>query len=226
MLRTYSLGDADKIALFLTRQNGVVRGVAKGARRLKSRFGAGLEPFTFIQLTYRAKEDRELVSIQQIEILRDYFTVSSDPDVMADWAYLGELIVALSPPHEPNPKLYSLARACMEALAGLPAKRRAIRAYFSLWLLKLSGLLPGWSQCLRCHETLSLASGIYWDGQYHLYCENCRPAPARKMAFETYALLTTTRTHNPTDFAALAQGTKALEELELMAHKLLTAAFL
>ena len=46
VLRTYNLAEADKIVVCLTRENGVIRGVAKGCRKLKNRFGAALEPFT------------------------------------------------------------------------------------------------------------------------------------------------------------------------------------
>lgn len=223
ILRTYSLGEADKIVLFLTLKSGVLRGVAKGARRLKSRYGASLEPFTFINLTYRAKEDKELVILQQVEIQQAYFGVSSDPDALADWAYLGELIVALSPPHEPNPKLFALAKASMETLAQQPNERRAIRTYFSIWLLKLSGLLPSWSSCKLCQGGLKSAK-VYFDGVYHLYCENCRPAPAQNMSAEMYNLLTATRTHSPPDFARLAKTTNALFDLDAMSQTLLGAA--
>ncbi|MCA1816240.1 MAG: DNA repair protein RecO, partial [Acidobacteria bacterium] len=51
VLRNIKLGEADKTVTILSRHEGVVRGVAKGARRLKTRFGASLEPFTHIQLT-------------------------------------------------------------------------------------------------------------------------------------------------------------------------------
>jgi DNA repair protein RecO (recombination protein O) len=51
VLQTYKLADADKIVLCMTEKSGLVRGVARGARRLKSKFGASLEPFTLINLT-------------------------------------------------------------------------------------------------------------------------------------------------------------------------------
>ena len=44
VLRTYKLGEADRIVILLTRGRGKVRAVAKGVRRTKSRFGARLEP--------------------------------------------------------------------------------------------------------------------------------------------------------------------------------------
>ena len=50
VLRTYQLGEADRIVVFLTRDRGKKRGVANGARRTKSRFGGGLEPLTLARL--------------------------------------------------------------------------------------------------------------------------------------------------------------------------------
>src|SRR5919199_637171 len=70
MLRTYTLKEADKICVFLSRDAGKLRGVAHGARRLKSRYGASLEPFTEVAISYFQKEHRELVSISNCEIIR------------------------------------------------------------------------------------------------------------------------------------------------------------
>jgi len=52
VLRSYNLAEADRIVVCLTRSVGLVRAVAKGARRMKSRFGAALEPFTLIRLSF------------------------------------------------------------------------------------------------------------------------------------------------------------------------------
>src|SRR6266581_2137438 len=78
VLRTYNLAEADRIVLCLTRNAGLVRAVAKGARRMKSRFGAALEPFTFIRLSFHEKENRELVSMSGAEILKSHFNLNSN----------------------------------------------------------------------------------------------------------------------------------------------------
>ena len=82
VLRTYNLAEADRIVLCLTRNAGLVRGVARGARRLKSRFGAALEPFTLISLTFHEKENRELVTLSQTEILKSHFDLAADPGLL------------------------------------------------------------------------------------------------------------------------------------------------
>ena len=60
ILRTYKLAEADRIVVFLTRDRGKKRGVAKGARRTKSNFVGALEPLTHVRVAYFEKERREL----------------------------------------------------------------------------------------------------------------------------------------------------------------------
>ena len=65
VLKSYNLAESDKIVVLLTREHGVVRGVAKGAKRLKSKFGSGLEPFSVVMATYFEKESSELVRFKR-----------------------------------------------------------------------------------------------------------------------------------------------------------------
>ena len=69
VLRTYNLAEADKIVVCLSRASGLIRGVAKGCRKLKNRYGAAFEPYTLINLSYYQKENQELVSIQLPDVL-------------------------------------------------------------------------------------------------------------------------------------------------------------
>ncbi len=85
ILRTYKLAEADKIAVFLSQRLGVMRGVARGARRLKSKFGASLEPYTVVSLSYYEKEGQELVGLRQVDILRSYFELSTNTEAVHGW---------------------------------------------------------------------------------------------------------------------------------------------
>src|SRR6185295_9473608 len=69
ILKTYPLGEADRIVSFFTRDYGKVRGVANGARRMKNRFGASLEPLAHSRLMFFERENRDLVRIQSSELL-------------------------------------------------------------------------------------------------------------------------------------------------------------
>src|SRR5882672_2359480 len=89
VLRTYNLAEADKIVVCLTRNAGLVRGVARGSRKLKNRFGAALEPYTLLQLTYYQKENQELVSLSNVDIIKSHFALFRDPEVLPALAYMG-----------------------------------------------------------------------------------------------------------------------------------------
>src|SRR6266851_244182 len=120
VLRTYNLAEADRIVLCLTRSAGLVRAVARGARRMKSRFGAALEPFTLIRLAFYEKENRELVTISQAEILKSYFDLASQLEPSEVLAYMGELVGDFAPPHEANERLFRMVSACVDALSQSP----------------------------------------------------------------------------------------------------------
>ena len=61
ILRTYKLGESDRIVVFLTRDRGKKRGVAKNARQSRRRFGGALEPLTCGRVGYLERERRDLV---------------------------------------------------------------------------------------------------------------------------------------------------------------------
>ena len=174
VLRSYNLAEADRIIVFFTRDHGIVRGVAKGAKRLKSRFGSTLEPFSTVNLTYFQKEDRELVSVQSVELTRSRFGAASDPDYLSAYSYLASLLTALLPPHDPNETTYRMAKACLDACPTSRGGLAAVRLYFELWLLRLGGYLPDWTKCGDCRRQMRMDEPAGLHHNLHLICEQCR----------------------------------------------------
>src|SRR3984893_2676890 len=78
ILQSYPLGEADRIVSFFSRGAGRLRGVAKGARRTKSRFGSTLERLSHIRIWYFERETRDLVRINQCELIESFLDVQSD----------------------------------------------------------------------------------------------------------------------------------------------------
>lgn len=173
VLKSYNLAEADRIVVFFTREYGMVRGVAKGAKRLKSRFGSTLELFSTVNLSYFQKEDRELVSIQAVELTRSCFDDASDPDFLNTFSYIADLLMAFAPPHDPHETLYRMTKACLAAASENPGNLNNIRLYFELWLLRLGGYLPDWSACDICKRQLSQGETTRLQSSFHLRCSNC-----------------------------------------------------
>src|ERR1044071_2787041 len=149
VLHTHKLADADKIVVSLTEKSGLVRGGARGARRLKSRLGASLEPFTLVNLTFFEKETRELVTIKSAEIVKSYFGAAGDAEALAALVRLVETVREFAPPHQADERLYRMLRACIEALAG-GVSPSAVFTYCELWVLRLTGFLPDLRACGGC----------------------------------------------------------------------------
>ena len=208
VLQTYKLADADKIVLCLTEKAGLVRGVARGARRLKSKFGASLEPFTLIQLTYFEKETRELVTIKGAEIIKSYFRASGSPEAFEGLVYILELVKEFAPPHHADEKLFKMLRACVDFLAGAPARVNAVSAYTELWTLRLNGFLPEFKSCGECGTPLgeSFRGQRYISHEGVLWCQDCRKGGAQPLGTEAYKLLASTRRESPAEWSESFEG--------------------
>jgi DNA repair protein RecO (recombination protein O) len=140
ILRTYKLGEADRIVVFLTRDRGKKRGVAKGARRPRSRFAAALEPMTEVRLAYFEKERRELVGLNYAETVKSPLTLSTQ-DALGYIGYFAELLDEWAQEADADDRLYRLGASMLDALsAGAPVEPLA--RYFEYWLLRLQGVYP------------------------------------------------------------------------------------
>jgi hypothetical protein len=140
ILRTYKLSEADRIVVFLTRDRGKKRGVAKGARRPRSRFTGALEPLTEVHLAYFEKERRELVGINYAEVVRSPLTLAAG-EALGYVGYFAELLDEWAQEADADERLYRLGASMVEALAvGAPAEPLA--RYFEYWLLRLQGVYP------------------------------------------------------------------------------------
>ncbi|MEX2271335.1 MAG: DNA repair protein RecO [Vicinamibacterales bacterium] len=145
ILRTYRFGEADLIVVFLTRDRGKRRGVAKNAVKSRRRFGAALEPLTRGTVAYFEKEQRDLVRLDRVDTqaspLTSAMSGTAGSAALGHAGYFAELLDEWSPEAQANEKLYRLGAAVGDALsAGAPVAPLA--RYFEYWLLRLEGVYP------------------------------------------------------------------------------------
>jgi len=138
ILRTYKLGESDRIVVFLTRDRGKKRGVAKNARQSRRRFGGALEPLTYGRVGYFERERRELVSLNFVEPVRSPLS-ALDGEALGYVGYFADLIDEWAQEADPNETLYRLGASMVDAIAvGVPIEPLA--RYFEFWLLRLQGV--------------------------------------------------------------------------------------
>lgn len=175
-LRSFPLSEADKIVSCLTPEYGMIRLVAKGARKLKSRFSGTLEPFTVAEIAFYRREDAELGILRQVELRRSYFHLAKKIELVAALSYFGELLSEFSPPGEANNNLYRMARSCFEAVSVSAEKPEKIALgvlYFELWLLRLTGYLPDIRFCGDCRGEIKIGESVVWSPENRFSCLNC-----------------------------------------------------
>ena len=138
ILRTYQLGESDRIVVFLTRDRGKRRGVAKNARQSRRRFGGALEPMTCGRVGYVERERRDLVRLDYVEVLRSPLS-AADPGALGYVSYFAELIDEWAQEADPTEPLFRLGASTVDAMAvGVPIEPLA--RYFEYWLLRLQGV--------------------------------------------------------------------------------------
>jgi DNA repair protein RecO (recombination protein O) len=173
VLRSYPLGDGDRLVSFLDRQAGRIRGVARGARLPKSRFGSTLELLSYIKIWYFERENRDLVRINQCELLESFMDVQGDYQAGVCLALIAEITEAVLEERESADAQFRLTLLAARAIRE-HGPSPVVIAYFCLWTARLGGWLGPLDRCSRCSRPIGNESLFASPGLAELYCENCR----------------------------------------------------
>ena len=171
VLRGFPLGEGDLLVSFFSRTHGRLRGVAARARRPKSRFGAALEPLSYIRIWFYERETRELVRINQCELIESFLDVQRDYAAALALALASEVTEAVLAEREAADANFRLLLLTARAVKS-QARTQLVLAYFALWTVRLGGWLPQLDCCGRCGTELSGAA--YWSPAQGLICGLCR----------------------------------------------------
>jgi len=144
VLRTYKLGEADRIVSILTQGRGKVRAVAKGVRKTKSRFGGRLEPTSHVEL--QLYEGRELDIVTQAESIDVHRHIREDLDRLSKAIVLLEAIDQLAQARQPAPQLYRMLVGGLSTLN--QADSALLTPAFLLKLLAMEGFGPQLDGCV------------------------------------------------------------------------------
>lgn len=168
VLRTYKLGEADRIIILFTRGRGKVRAVAKGVRRTKSKFGSRLEPAGVVNL--QLYEGRNLDIVTQAESVQLHPNLRTDIDRFGRATVLLEIVDQIGQEGESNPALFKLLAG---ALAELDREGNGLVVpAFAAKVLALEGVTPMLDACVNCGNTERLATIEVHEGG--VLCQNCR----------------------------------------------------
>jgi len=161
VLRTYKLGEADRIIVMFTLGHGKVRAVAKGVRKTRSKFGSRLEPASHVQVQLYAGRG-DLDTVTQVESKENLGALREDLDRLTTAVSLLEAVDHIAPDREANGELFQMLAGALRLVAGDNPPLTA--AGFFWKLLSLEGFAPMLDQCVVCGETEGLVSFDFDSG--------------------------------------------------------------
>src|SRR5690606_36801724 len=172
VLRTYKLGEADRIVVFITRGHGKVRSVAKGVRKTRSKFGGRLEPTSHVAVQFY--EGRELDIVTQAETIDQFRAIRDDYDRFTRASAMLEAVDQIAQEREVSPGLYTLLLGALRTLDARDAP--LVVAGFFLKLLAQEGFRPQLDQCVSCGTPDDLVAIEFDEGG--VLCRSCRRGQA------------------------------------------------
>lgn len=172
VLKSMRWGEADRILTFFSLRFGKVRGIARGARRMKSRFGGMLEPFSSINLTFFDKRNDSLASVSQIDTLESFIALRESLDLIWAASRMVALVDGVTADRDPSPKIFHTL------LEGLRALVRTddpglLTLIFQVHVLGQSGFQPQIERCASCGRDFGEQSAWFSSSAGGRLCGSC-----------------------------------------------------
>ncbi len=187
ILHTFPAKERDKLVVFLTPDHGKVKGWAYGARSMRTRFGASLEPLAKVRIGYIERESDEIVRIESVDLIRSLFPAQQNLAASIAASYLAETADTFAQAGDPAELIYRLLDRTTEALLDGAVPLRVV-AYAEVWILRLTGVLPSLRNCNSCDEPLGRP--LRFDARAHGFvCDRCAAGDAQIIANDVAEVL-------------------------------------
>lgn len=174
MLRTYRLGEADRIVVLVTASHGKVRAVAKGVRRTSSKWGARLEPMSHVSLLLWQGRG-ELAVVNQAEVVDHFKTVREDLARVTAAMSMLEVVDQLAQEGHTDPGLYRMVVGALRALADQRSDPAMVAPAFFLKALVHEGAMAALSACASCGAPAETTQLVAFDlAEGGALCTSCR----------------------------------------------------
>ena len=188
VLRTVEFMESSLVVTLFTREFGKVRGLAKGARRLKGPFESALDLLAVCRIVFLRKSSDALDLVTEAKLERRFRPAGRNLSSLYAGYYVAELLNELTDDYDPHPELFDLADESLSALsAGEPVATRVLR--FEMLALRLLGHLPSLDTCVDCGADVPMTGRVAFgqlDGG--VLCPQCRAGKRQLVSVSAGAL--------------------------------------
>ncbi len=191
VIRLADWSESSRVVTLFTRDFGKISALAKGAKRLRSAFEAGLDLLSESRIVFLRKSSSSLDILYESQLIARFQPSSLSMTCLYGGYYIAELLSGLSEEYDPHPRLYDVATETLRNLESHEDPRVSILR-FELVLLNEIGSLPEFDACLVCGcPVTNQRTFAFWVNQGGLICSNCKRPEYEQRPIEagTIALL-------------------------------------
>jgi len=220
-LRSHLYSESSRIVTFLTREEGLVKGIARGVRGSRNRFGAALEPLQHVRVTLSVRATRDLQTVTGADLLHPWSRIREDLFAAAYAQGVAELLVRTLWQENPGRDLYDLLLTVLQTYDDGLADPQLLFLCFGMHLADTLGYALDFTECAGCggeltpEVSVSLAEGS-------ARCSGCYQAPGSEPTVQraTVELLAALgRPDGPAAAASLAASRRTRREAERLMRK-------
>jgi len=171
VIGSFPLGESDRVVTFFSRDVGRVRGVARSARRMRSRFGGSLELFTLGELVFFDTGRSDLVRIDHFDVTHPFAALRERLDTLGEAAWVVEIVARTTGERDRQPALYGLLVRALRALETAPRPAR-VAVCFGVRCLDVLGHRPRLDRCVECGRTYPFPRPAL--GESGVVCDGCQ----------------------------------------------------
>lgn len=172
VIRVRDFDEADKIAVMLTREEGKVQVIARGARRSRNRYASAMQLFTHVKVALYS--GRSMDTCSQIDTVESFRNLREDLLRMAYGAYSCELMDEMIKEKQRNESAYLLLLTTLHLLNAKEYEPEPIRRAYELKLLSILGFRPNLERCVACGQGLGDGPQIrFAPGMGGVLCPSC-----------------------------------------------------
>ena len=174
VLRTMRMGETSKLVTLFSEKHGKLKVMAKGARKPKSKYGGCLEVTNEIHVVCYLRDDRDLQTLSDAEVIRTHPQLLTDLTRLAFAGAASEMLDRLTIEHEPNERLYACLLGILRGLEEVSSQQlESLFWYFQLRVAASLGYRPELSACTNCGCELELEASWFSPALGGGVCQSC-----------------------------------------------------
>lgn len=197
VLGSSTFSEQDRLVHLLTADQGIMKAIAPGSMKARNRFGSLFELFTEGEFQYYWKENRELITISNGDIIHSYFNMVSQPENIFYFYLLADVLVKFVPYLHHDKRLYRLVNTILENRSN-DIDITLLVLYYLIWVLRIEGMMFNPQLCYNCYST-GFQGAWFKDDFQGILCPACHTTEKLALTLDELNFIKWTEKKPPKD---------------------------